>query len=52
VANAERPYYSPAARLQVLIAPDTGHDLQLHETAPATGERILRWLSTLHLAAK
>jgi pimeloyl-ACP methyl ester carboxylesterase len=48
VANAERPYYSAAARLQVLIAPDTGHDLQLHETAPATGERILRWLSTLH----
>jgi pimeloyl-ACP methyl ester carboxylesterase len=48
VANAERPYYSPAARLRVLIAPDTGHDLQLHETAPATGERILDWLSTLH----
>ena len=52
VANAERPYYSPTARLQVLIAPNTGHDLQLHETAPATGERILSWLSTLHLAAK
>ena len=48
VANAERPYYSPAARLKVLIAPDTGHDLQLHETAPATGEKILDWLSTLH----
>jgi len=44
VANAERPYYSPTARLQVLIAPNTGHDLQLHETAPATGERILSWL--------
>ncbi len=52
VANAERPYYSPAARLQVFVAPDTGHDLQLHETAPATGERILSWLSTLHLAGK
>ena len=52
VANAERPYYSTVARLQVYVAPDTGHDLQLHETAPATGERILSWLSTLHLAAK
>jgi len=52
VTNAERPYYSPAARLQVFVAPDTGHDLQLHETAPETGERILSWLSTLHLAAK
>ena len=48
VTNAERPYYSAAARLKVLIAPETGHDLQLHETAPATGEKILDWLSTLH----
>jgi pimeloyl-ACP methyl ester carboxylesterase len=48
VANAERPYYSPVARLQVFVAPDTGHDLQLHETAPETGEKILSWLSTLH----
>ena len=48
VANAEKPYYSPAARLQVLIALNTGHDLQLHETAPKTGEQILSWLSTLH----
>jgi hypothetical protein len=28
-----------------LIAPNTGHDLQLHETAPATGGKILDWLS-------
>jgi pimeloyl-ACP methyl ester carboxylesterase len=48
VANAERPYYAPAARLKVLIAPETGHDLQLHKTAPETGEKILDWLSTLH----
>ena len=45
VANAEAPYYSPEARVQVLIAPETGHDLQLHRTAPATGKRILDWLS-------
>ena len=45
VANAEAPYYSPEARLRVLIAPNTGHDLQLHQTAPETGEAILDWLS-------
>jgi len=45
VARQEAPYYSQGARLHVLIAPNTGHDLQLHETAPATGEEILDWLS-------
>jgi len=45
VAKQEAPYYSHEARLHVLIAPNTGHDLQLHETAPATGEEILDWLS-------
>lgn len=45
VFEAETPYYSAEARLQVLVAPETGHDLQLHETAPATGEAILDWLS-------
>jgi len=45
VVKQETPYYSPEARLQVLIAPNTGHDLQLHKTAPATGEEILDWLS-------
>jgi len=44
VANAEAPYYSSEARVRVYVAPETGHDLQLHETAPATGERILDWL--------
>src|SRR6266436_13706 len=45
VAQQETPYYSQEARLHVLIAPNTGHDLQLHETAPATGGEILDWLS-------
>jgi|SRR5215472_8093763 len=45
VANAEAPYYSPQARIQVLVAGDTGHDIQLHETAPETGEQILEWLT-------
>lgn len=43
VFNAEKPYYS--IQFQVLIAPNTGHDLQLHKTAPATGKKILHWLS-------
>jgi pimeloyl-ACP methyl ester carboxylesterase len=42
VFNEEKPYYS--VRFEVLIAPETGHDLQLHKTAPATGEEILHWL--------
>ena len=45
VTRQEAPYYSQA-RLHVLIAPNAGHDLQLHETAPATGEEILDWLSS------
>lgn len=49
VAGAEAPYYSSQARLQVLIAPETGHDLQLHETAAATGEAILDWLLSREL---
>jgi pimeloyl-ACP methyl ester carboxylesterase len=42
VFNEEKPYYS--VRYEVLIAPETGHDLQLHLTAPATGDEILHWL--------
>jgi pimeloyl-ACP methyl ester carboxylesterase len=46
VARQERPYYSDEARLRVLVVRNTGHDLQLHRSAPATGEAILDWLST------
>ena len=42
VFNEEKPYYS--VRFEVLIAPEAGHDLQLHLTAPATGDEILHWL--------
>lgn len=41
----EAPYYSPQSRLQVQVAPATGHDLQLHRTAPLTSIRIQRWLA-------
>ncbi len=45
VARQEAPYYSDEARLRVLVVRNTGHDLQLHLSAPATGEEILDWLS-------
>ena len=45
VAQQERPYYSNAPRFHVLVVPNTGHDLQLHLSAPATGEAILDWLT-------
>ena len=45
VAQQETPYYSDAARLHVLVVLNTGHDLQLHLSAPDTGEKILDWLS-------
>jgi pimeloyl-ACP methyl ester carboxylesterase len=47
VAEQEKVYYSDEAQLHVLVAPNTGHDLQLHLSAPATGEAILDWLSKL-----
>jgi pimeloyl-ACP methyl ester carboxylesterase len=45
VARQEAPYYSDEARLHVLVVRNTGHDLQLHLSAPTTGEAILDWLS-------
>jgi len=45
VAQQEGPYYSDEARLRVLVVRNTGHDLQLHRSAPETGEAILDWLS-------
>ena len=45
VAQQEAPYYSDQARLRVLVVRNTGHDLQLHLSAPETGEAILDWLS-------
>ena len=45
VAHQEEPYYSEEARLRVLVVRNSGHDLQLHRSAPATGEAILDWLS-------
>ncbi|WCB95284.1 hypothetical protein DSM104299_04027 [Baekduia alba] len=50
VLAAERPYYAPAAHLQALIVPATGHDVQLHETAPVADAGTLAWLVGAGLA--
>src|SRR5262249_55452669 len=44
VAAQEAAYYSAQARLKVIVIPNTGHDLQLHLTAPMTDGLILGWL--------
>jgi pimeloyl-ACP methyl ester carboxylesterase len=44
VAAREAPYYSSDARLTVTVVPRTGHDVQLHRTAPSSTATILRWL--------
>lgn len=44
---AERPYFRPQARLRVVTAANSGHDLQLHRTAPQTDAAILNWIDAL-----
>lgn len=46
----EEPYYSAEARLEVMVARDTGHSLQLHRSAPRTSNKILDWLARARLA--
>ncbi|MEN3281361.1 MAG: hypothetical protein V7607_2501 [Solirubrobacteraceae bacterium] len=43
VLAAEAPYYSPSAGLEVRITPDTGHNLNLHLTAPWSYATMLSW---------
>ncbi|HEV2677134.1 MAG TPA: alpha/beta hydrolase [Aliidongia sp.] len=46
LAASERPYYGPKACLQTVIIPETGHDLNLHSTAPFTYLAALLWSDT------
>lgn len=46
ILQHERAYYSPAVRLDAIVVPDSGHNVQLHENAPQTNAAILRWLSS------
>jgi pimeloyl-ACP methyl ester carboxylesterase len=48
VLQSEVPYYSPQAQLQVIVAPNTGHDLNLHDkdllgNEPAWYEAAAAW---------
>lgn len=43
VYQAEAPYYSPQAQLQVVVVPNTGHDLNLHESASAWFAAAASW---------
>ncbi|MEU2678315.1 alpha/beta hydrolase [Streptomyces sp. NPDC007107] len=45
IEKLEKPFY-PKADLDVLIAPDNGHDIQLHKNAPQTDNEILNWIKS------
>ena len=40
----EGPYYSERADLEAIVVPDSGHNVQLHESAPRTNAAILQWI--------
>jgi hypothetical protein len=44
VQQEESPYYLPQAQLQVAVIPATGHDLNLHYTAPLFYITAVAWL--------
>jgi pimeloyl-ACP methyl ester carboxylesterase len=44
VQSYESQFYPPAAHLRVVVIPDTGHDLALSTTAPATDAVMIGWL--------
>ena len=43
VSSFESQYYPPVAHLKVMVIPDTGHDLALSTTAPATDAIMVAW---------
>jgi hypothetical protein len=49
IQQAEAPYYSSQAQLQVVAIPATGHDLNLHKTAPQWFAAAISW-SDQHIA--
>jgi len=44
LAEYETQFYGPHATVDAAIVPDTGHDLALSTTAPATTGHIIDWL--------
>ncbi|MBO4206574.1 alpha/beta hydrolase [Micromonospora echinofusca] len=49
IKQAEAPYYANAASFDLVIVPETGHDLNTHYTAPYTFLTMLAWAAT-HVA--
>jgi pimeloyl-ACP methyl ester carboxylesterase len=45
----ESPYYAPGANVQFAVIPNTGHDLALSITTPATSAIMLAWAYTVAL---
>lgn len=43
VQSYESQFYPPSAHLRVVVIPDTGHDLALSTTAPATDAVMIGW---------
>lgn len=43
LADFERPFYGPRATVVGYVAPNTGHDLQLEESAPTTDAQMLNF---------
>ena len=41
---AEAAFYAPEACAELVAVPETGHDLNLHFSAPATYGLILEWM--------
>jgi pimeloyl-ACP methyl ester carboxylesterase len=44
VLHAEAPYYAPQAQLQVAVIAGSGHDLNLHQSAPLWFATATAWL--------
>ena len=46
VLARERPFYRPGLPLDAYVAPATGHDVQLHPSAPQTSAAMLAWVES------
>ncbi len=49
--RAEAPFYSPAAHLEAVVIPDTGHSLNMHTTAPQWFDVVIDWMKRQHFGS-
>ncbi|NUS73766.1 MAG: alpha/beta fold hydrolase [Corynebacteriales bacterium] len=45
ILETEKPYYHSDAKLEVVIASDSGHNVQVHRSSPTSTTKILDWVS-------